>query len=264
MTPRFLTEQREGGIVVLTMDGPDDRNALSRPDQCQAFVDACARMNADETVKVAVLTGAGPAFCSGGNVKHMRSHEGFMAGSPVEVAEGYRRSLQQVAVALFGLEVPMIAAVNGPAMGAGLDIACMCDIRIASVRAKFAETFVRLGIISGIGGTWFLPRVVGYPMAAELSFTGRVIDAVQARACGLVSEVVPAEELMSRALSLAEEMARNSGVALRFCKRLLRISERNDLRSSLDATAAYQALAHQTAEHRQAVETYLGAQKPRA
>ena len=137
------------------------------------------------------------------------------------------------------------------------DLACMCDIRLASERARFAETFIRLGIISGIGGSWFLPRVVGAAMAAELSFTGRVIDAEQARAFGLVSEVLPDAQLLDRAWVLAEEIAQHSGVALRYCKRLLRISASPDLRSSLEATAALQSLAHQSPEHGHAVKIFL-------
>ena len=257
MTQSFLQEQRRGGVVLATLNRPEERNALSTPEQCDEIVAAARRFNADTTLKVVVLTGAGTAFCAGGNVKHMRSHEGFMAGNPVEIAERYRRYLQQIAIALHDLELPLIAAVNGPAMGAGLDIACMCDIRIASEHARFAETFVRLGIISGIGGSWFLPRVVGAAMAAELSFTGRVIDAEQARACGLVSEVLPKAALLDRAWALAEEIAQHSGVALRYCKRLLRMSGATDLRSSLEATAALQSLAHQSPEHGRAVEAFL-------
>ena len=257
MTQPFLHEQRRGGVLLLTMNRPEERNALSTPQQCDEMVAAARRINADEALKAVVLTGAGTVFCAGGNVKHMRSHEGFMAGNPVEIAERYRRHLQQIAIALHELELPLIAAVNGPAMGAGLDIACMCDIRLASKRARFAETFVRLGIISGIGGSWFLPRVVGAAMAAELSFTGRVIDAQEARRCGLVSEVLPEAALLDRAWALAEEIAQHSGVALRFCKRLLRMGAGTDLRSSLEATAALQSLAHQSPEHGRAVEAFV-------
>lgn len=257
MTRPFLREERHGGVLLLTMDRAEERNALSTRDQCDEFVAATRRINADDTLKAVVLTGAGTAFCAGGNPKHMQSHEGFMAGNPVEVAESYRRALQQIALSLYELELPLIAAVNGPAMGAGLDIACMCDLRIASERARFAETFVRLGIISGIGGSWFLPRVVGAAMAAELSFTGRVIDAEQARRCGLVSEVLPEAALLDRARSLAEEIAQHSGVALRYCKRLLRVGAGTDLRSSLETAAALQSLAHQSPEHVRAVEAFL-------
>lgn len=257
MTDPFLREERRGAVTVLTMNGPEDRNALSSAWQCEEFVEVCRRINADHGVKVVILTGRDPAFCSGGNIKHMRSLEGFMAGRVEEVAEGYRATLQQLALSLYELQVPVIAAVNGPAIGAGLDIACMCDVRIASDRACFSEAFVRLGLISGIGGAWFLPRIVGASRAAELSFTARVVDAAQALEYGLVSEVLAADRLMARAHALAEEIAQHPGPALRFCKRLLRRSDGSDLRTSLDMTAALQAIAHQTPEHHLAVERFL-------
>ncbi len=257
MTAPFLKIEREGPLVILSMDEPETRNALSRPEQCFEIIEALAAINGDTSIHVAILTGEGPAFCAGGNVKDMQAHQGFMAGNPTEIGERYRRTLQRLALALHGLEVPVIAAVNGPAMGAGLDLACMCDLRIAAQEARFAETFVRLGIISGIGGAWFLPRAIGQARAAEMAFTGRIIDAATALDIGLVSEVVPRERLMTRGRELAGEISRNSAIALRYTKRLLRLSERNDLASSLDATAALQTLAHQTQEHRDLVDHYL-------
>jgi enoyl-CoA hydratase/carnithine racemase len=245
------------------MDQSETRNALSTAEQCQDFIAVLQALSDDDTMRVAVLTGAGPAFCAGGNVKHMQTHEGLMSGPANEVAERYRRTLQRLALALHGLEIPIIAAINGPAMGAGLDISCMCDVRIASEKARFAETFVKLGLISGIGGAWFLPRAIGHARAAQMAFTGQVIDASTALAYGLVSEVVAPEQLLPRALELAHEMAVNSAPALRYTKRLMRLSERSDLASALDATAALQALAHQTREHGVSVDRYLEAQQAR-
>lgn len=118
------------------MDEPATRNALSRPQQCVEFIDAIGAINADESVRAMILTRAGPAFCAGGNIKDMQSHQGLMAGSLIEICERYRQALQRLALALHTLEVPVIAAANGPAMGAGLDIVCMCDLRIASREAN--------------------------------------------------------------------------------------------------------------------------------
>jgi enoyl-CoA hydratase/carnithine racemase len=259
----FVTSEIRSGIATLTMNQPDTRNALSTPKQCNEFIRALQALTDNDEVRVAILTGAGAAFCAGGNVKDMQSHGGLMAGTPNEIAERYRRTLQRLASALHGVEVPIIAAVNGPAIGAGLDISCMCDIRIASENARFAETFVRLGLISGIGGAWFLPRAVGNARAAEMAFTGRVIDAATALEFGLVTEVLGEAELMPRAHVLAREIADNSGPALRYTKRLLRASERSDLATSLEATAAWQALAHLTPEHGESVDRYLEAQRLR-
>jgi enoyl-CoA hydratase/carnithine racemase len=245
------------------MDDPTTRNALSSAEQCAEFVDVLTEINRDDSVRCAILTGAGPSFCAGGNIKDMETQSGIMAGTLSQIAERYRRTLQRLAQELYGLEVPIIAAVNGPAMGAGLDLACMCDIRIASREAKFAETFVRLGLISGIGGAWFLPRAIGMARASELAFTGRIIDAETACGLGLVSEVVEKDELLARAFVLATEISQNSGTALRYTKRLLRLSERNDLISSLEATAALQTLAHTTPEHKESVDRYLEEQRLR-
>ncbi|RAH96785.1 enoyl-CoA hydratase [Acuticoccus sediminis] len=253
----FVDIERHGRVALLALNSPADRNALSRQDQCDALAEALHEVNAEQDVHVAVLTGRGPAFCAGGNVKDMRTKAGFMAGTPTEMERAYRRGLHRIPLAFQALEVPVIAAVNGPAMGAGLDIAAMCDLRIASTEARFAEVFVRLGIISGIGGAWFLPRVLGPARAAELAFTGRVLDAGTALQWGLVSEVTEPGALLDRALTLAGEMAQHSGVALRYYKRLIRMGTQQDLATALDATAALQVLAHSTPEHEAAVDAML-------
>src|SRR5262245_37789027 len=164
----------------------------------------------------------------------------------MDIRHEYRRGIQRLTLALFNLEVPVIAAVNGHAIGAGLDLACMCDIRIASEKAKFAESFVKLGIIPGDGGAWLLQRVIGYQRAAELSFTGDTIDAQAALAIGLVTRVVAPDALMSSARELAARIAANSGPALRMTKRLLRQAQTARLEETLQLSAALQALAHNT------------------
>ncbi len=257
----FVLYAQQGAVVTLTLNDPDARNALSAQAQWDAVVDACDRAQRDPGVKCLILTGAGSAFCAGGNVKDMKNKSGIAAGTPYEIREGYRNGIQRIPLALYNLDVPTIAAVNGAAIGAGCDLACMCDIRVASERAKFAESFVKLGIIPGDGGAWLLPRVVGMSKAAELTFTGDTIDAQQALACGLVSRVVPHESLMSEALALAARIAANSGPALRMAKRLLREGQHTRLDSLLEMSAAMQALAHHTPEHEVAIDAFLAAMK---
>jgi enoyl-CoA hydratase/carnithine racemase len=157
--------------------------------------------------------------------------------------------------------VPTIAAVNGPAIGAGCDLACMCDIRIASTEARFAESFVKLGIIPGDGGAWWLQRVIGYARAAELSFTGEIIDAQTALGIGLVSRVVSAAELLPSARALAGRIAANPAPALRMAKRLLRHAQTSRLDETLELSAAMQALAHHTGEHDAAVAAFFAGKK---
>ncbi|MEI7447913.1 MAG: crotonase/enoyl-CoA hydratase family protein [Burkholderiales bacterium] len=259
MDTSFVLETRDGGVVTLTLNDPDRRNALSTQAQWDAVVDACERVARDPEVRCVILTGAGSAFCAGGNVKDMKDKAGIAAGSPYAIREGYRAGIQRIPLALYHLDIPTIAAVNGPAIGAGCDLATMCDIRIASDRAKFAESFVKLGIIPGDGGAWLLPRAVGMSKACEMAFTGDTIDAQEALACGLVSKVVPGERLLDEARALAARIAANPGPALRMAKRLMREGQHMRLDSLLEMSAAFQALAHHTPEHDRAVDAFLAA-----
>ncbi len=257
----FVLYEQAGGVVTLTLNDPDARNALSTQAQWDAVVDACARARADLDVKCVIVTGAGSAFCAGGNVKDMKARAGIAGGSPDRIRDRYRNGIQRIPLALYELDVPTIAAVNGPAIGAGCDLAMMCDIRIASEKAKFAESFVKLGIIPGDGGAWLLPRVVGMSKAAELTFTGDTIDAREALAIGMISKVVAPEALLDEARSLARRIAANSGPALRMAKRLLREGQHVRLDTLLEMSAAFQALAHHTPEHAQAIDAFIASMK---
>ncbi|SDR31743.1 Enoyl-CoA hydratase/carnithine racemase [Pseudomonas grimontii] len=261
MSP-FLQIEREGGIVTVRMNHPDTRNALTTREQIQEFVDLCAELRRDMSVRVMVLTGNGSAFCAGGNVKDMHERGGIFAGSPYELRNTYRDGIQRIPLAIYELDIPVIAAVNGPAMGAGLDLACMCDIRLAAPKAIFAESFVRLGIVPGDGGAWLLPRIIGIPKASLMAFTGDAIDAAKALEWGLVEQVCTHETLQSKAQALARRIASNPGHALRLCKRLLREGQHMRLDSLLELSAAYQALAHHTEDHQEAVAAFVDKRDP--
>jgi len=256
MTEPLIYEQNEG-IVTLTINRPEERNALSDDLIFKAFVDAAEKINADNSVRCVILTGKGKAFSAGGNVKHMRDKEGLFAGTPTELRQGYRHGIQKIPLAFYNLEVPTIAAVNGPAIGAGCDLACMCDIRIAGKSAKFGETFVALGIIPGDGGAWFLPRTIGRSRAAELTFTGDVIDADTALDYGLVSRVVEDDDLLGAATDLAKRISRNPPHALRLSKKLMREGEHTRLESLLEMSSAFQALSHYTEDHMEAIDAFF-------
>ncbi|MEM6634605.1 MAG: crotonase/enoyl-CoA hydratase family protein [Pseudomonadota bacterium] len=258
----FLLSEQDGGVVTLTMNRPEERNALSTPDIFDAFVDACNWIECDLSVRVVILTGAGPAFCAGGNIKQMRDKTGIAAGSPADIRATYRHGLHRLPTALWNLEVPVIAAVNGPAIGAGCDLACMCDIRIASRKARFAASFVKLGIIPADGGAWLLPRVVGHSKAAEMIFSGDPVDAEEALRLGMVSSVTAHETLMSDARALADRIAANPPQALRMSKRLLREADKSSLATTLEMSATMQALAHHTDDHDEAVSAFLEKRPP--
>ncbi|THD75039.1 crotonase/enoyl-CoA hydratase family protein [Thalassobius vesicularis] len=257
----FLKYEQDGKVATLTMNDPDNRNPLTGNSAAAEFVAMAARIEADPSVRVVILTGAGAAFSAGGNVKDMKKYQGD-AIQPMPIRDEYRRGIQRLTLAMYNLDVPLIAAVNGFAIGAGCDLACMCDIRIAAESAKFAESFIKVGIIPGDGGAWLLPRVVGMSKAAEMAFTGEMLDAQAALSCGLVSRVVPDDQLMQTARELADRIAANPGPTLRLTKRLLREGQVTRLDSLLELSAAYQALAHKTAEHAEAVNAFIEKRKP--
>ncbi|WP_322039570.1 crotonase/enoyl-CoA hydratase family protein [Burkholderia diffusa] len=255
----FLIRERQGPILTVTMNRPETRNAISDTDAIDELVACCDEANRDESIRVLVLTGAGAVFSSGGNVKAMRALAESDLHDLAAIRTRYRRGIQRLAHAFQQLEVPAIAAINGPAIGAGTDLACMCDIRIAADSARFAESFIALGLVPGDGGAWFLPQIVGTAVAAEMSFTGDAVDAQTALRHGLVSRVVSDGELLAHAHALAARIARHPGTALRLTKRLLREGRHASLDTLLDLSASYQAFAHATPEHRAAVEALFAA-----
>ncbi|WP_374261926.1 crotonase/enoyl-CoA hydratase family protein [Zoogloea sp.] len=257
----FLRYDQDGPIVTLTMDQPELRNVLTGNSAADEFVAACERITADQSVRVVILTGNGPAFSSGGNVRNMQKY--FVDDiDPALIRHEYRTGIQRLALAVFNLEVPTIAAVNGPAIGAGCDLACMCDMRIAAEEAVFAESFVKVGIVPGDGGAWLLPRAVGQARAAEMAFTGDSIDAATALEYGLVSRVVPAAELLPTARALAGRVAANPGQVLRMTKRLMREAQTTRFETLLEMSAGFQAVAHKTAHHREAVTAFIEKRRP--
>lgn len=261
MTSQPLIVERADHIETWTLNLPESRNAISDPAIVDALCARVAEVNADHEVRAVVLTGAGSAFSAGGNVKDMVDRTGMFGGSPYELRDGYRTGIQRIPRALYHCEVPVIAAVNGPAVGAGCDLAVMCDLRVASTKAWFAESFVQLGIIPGDGGAWLLTKAIGPARAAEMALTGDRVKAEQAAAWGLVNEVVEPEDLLPAARALAARVAKNPPHAVRMAKRLLRESQHQSLESLLELSAAMQALAHHTADHREAL-TAFGEKRP--
>lgn len=256
MTDKLLYEQRDH-VVTLTFNMPETRNALTDTDLCDAVVQTMLRIQADQTVRCAILTGAGKAFSSGGNIKHMKERTSIFGGDAIKAKDGYRVVIQRLARSICNCEVPLIAAVNGPAFGAGFDTACMCDIRIASTQASFAENFARVGLISGDGGSWLLPKQIGLSKAAEMTFTGEAINAQTALEWGLVSRVTSPEDLLAEATDLAERIAYNPPRHLRMAKRLLREGLNMNFDQLLQMSAAYQGACQQTEDHAEAVDALL-------
>lgn len=253
----------ELGIATLTMNDPATRNAVSDLPMIEALLEAFAEIESDPAARVIVLTGAGTSFSSGGNIKKMGRAGGLADSLPAQTRLNYKATIQRLPLAIEALELPVIAAVNGPAIGAGCDLALMCDIRIAAETAAFAESFVRLGIVPGDGGAWLLPRVVGFAKASEMALTGDLVPADEALRIGLISKVVPDADLLPAATALAARIATHPRHAVRMTRRLLREAYRMSLGQTLELSAAYQALAHATGDHEEAVDAFLSKRLPK-
>ncbi len=186
----------------------------------------------------------------------------MFAGTPAELVEQYRKNLQEVLLAVYNVEIPTIAAVNGSAVGAGCGLALMCDIRVASNKATFGETFLNVGLIPGDGSAFTLPRVIGMAKASELIFTAETIDAAAALELGLINHVVEHEELLTKATAVARKIAGRPPQAVRLTKKLLRLGIHSTLAESMIQAASFQALCHFTEDHMEALNAMFEKRKP--
>ncbi|MBL08801.1 MAG: enoyl-CoA hydratase [Rhodobiaceae bacterium] len=253
----WLKFEKKGHIVTLTMNRPEIRNPLGESDDVKNFEEASSLINNDRDVRCVILTGEGAAFSAGGNVKNMKEKKGNFSGSSVALRERYRYGIHRIVRSVWNIEVPVIAAVNGAAVGLGNDVACLADIRIASKNARFGVTFLKIGLIPGDGGAWLLPKIIGLSMASELLFTGKLINADQAKECGLISEVFEESELMIEANNLANSIVKQPPDALRMSKKLLREGMVSNFETMLEMSANMQALMHLTEDHQEAITAFF-------
>ena len=250
------------GIAHIVLDRDDIRNAFSEQAFTDEIVNALEQIQQNSDARVLLLSANGSAFSAGGNIKDMKEKKGIFGGGPAGTRTGYIEGIQKVPKALYTLDIPSICAVQGPAIGAGCDLALYCDIVIASTNAKFGETFINVGIIPGDGGAWILPRRVGLQRAAELIFTGRIVNGPEAAEIGMALECVAPEELMPRVTELAQSIASRPPVTSRMLKSLLRQSLHSGLFDFLDNCAALQAICHSTNDHLEAVTAMIEKRPP--
>jgi enoyl-CoA hydratase/carnithine racemase len=250
-------------VAVLTLNDPTSRNSLS-DEMIEALAAAREQIDAQESLRVLIVTGAGECFSAGGNMDDMLLRRGmFSAQTPFEGREHTMRIMHRIPALIYDIQIPTIAAVNGAAIGGGCDAALMCDIRIASPDAVFSEAFLRVGLIPGDGGAWFLPRIVGMSRAMQMSLTSEMVDADEAYRIGLVSQVVPSEELLPAARALARKIASQPPYATRLTKRLVRYGAQSSLPDTLEMSANMQAQALVSDEHRQAVNKLAERLRPK-
>ena len=254
-----LLYEIKDGIGTITLNRPERLNAFTL-EMIDLWVEALQDARENDAVRVVVVTGAGRAFCSGGDV-------GNMASGSREAMSGLRHKqwlevVHRVPLTLETLDKPVIAALNGAAAGAGLDMALMCDLRFAAEGARFSEAYVKVGLIPGDGGTYFLPRLVGPARALELLWTGDFVDAREAERIGLVNRVVPPDQLMPTTYEFAGRLASGPTVAIRTIKRAVYQGLRTDLRAHLDLISSHMAFIRQTEDHREGARAFVEKRPP--
>jgi 2-(1,2-epoxy-1,2-dihydrophenyl)acetyl-CoA isomerase len=260
----FANFEKSGRIATVTLNRAESRNAIATLEDCQDLVAAFTRASDDPEIVALVLTGAGQAFCSGGDLKAIREGTGIGPRKPaVETRANYRRGVQSVMRALADMEIATIAAINGSAIGLGLDIAAICDMRVMGASVKVASSFVKVGLVPGDGGAWVLTQLLGPARAAEMVLTGDQIGAEEALRLGLINKIAADGAVLADAHALAERVAVNPPRAVRMSKRLLRQAREGTYADVLELSSAFQALAHETADHKEAVNAFVEKRAPR-
>jgi len=255
-----ITYAVEGGIARLTLNKPEKLNALSWGSWAEIET-AIADAETDDGAKVVLITGAGRGFCAGTDLTG-QGEEASWHPRPLQGRPGMMRSRYLATASVYRCKKPTIAAVNGASVGAGFSLAMACDIRIASEAARFSAIFVKRAIVADTGSTWFLPRLVGLENALKLLYTGRIIDAAEALRIGLVSEVVPADELMERATALAREIATGPSVAIELIKRVTQDGLTRDLETQIEMEQFLQGITSQTEDVKEGRQSFLERREP--
>jgi len=247
----------EDKIATITLNRPDKLNAFTGP-MIDAWARALADAQADDAVNVVVVTGAGRAFCAGGDVGRMKEGK----PTPLDNKNQLWENIHRVPKTLEAMDKPVIAMVNGLAVGAGMGMCVMCDVRIAAAEARFSTGYVRVGLVPGDGDTYFLPRLVGAAKALELLWTADFIDAQEALRLGIVNRVVPAGDLAQQTRALARQIADGPQVPIRMIKRLVYQSLRLDLRTHLDLVSSHMAVVRDTLDHAEGVAAFKDKRPP--
>jgi len=245
-------------VATITLNRPDKLNAFTGP-MIDAWANALGEAQADESVNVVVVTGAGRAFCAGGDVSRMKDGE----PTPLDGKNGLWLNIHRVPKTLEIMDKPVIAMVNGLAVGAGMGMSVMCDVRIASDAARFSTGYVKVGLVPGDGDTYFLPRLVGAAKALELLWTADFIEAPEALRLGIVQRIVPAAELAKETYALAAQIANGPQIPIRMIKRLVYQSLKLDLRTHLDLVSSHMGLVRSTADHAEGVAAFKEKRAPK-
>ena len=254
----LVLETREGAVVTLTLNRPDRLNALN-VELGAALVAALRRVGEDDSVRVVVLTGAGRAFCAGGDVGQIREARARNAGHELEAL---LRGGKEIVLTICGMPKPVLAAVNGPAAGAGMNLALACDLRMASDAAMFGQNFAKVGLFPDFGGTYFLPRLAGTGQAAELFYTGEMIPAAEALRIGVVNRVVAAEKFAEEVRATAARLAAAPPLAMRAMKRSLFGATLEELARVLEEEIEQQVKCFNSEDGAEGLNAFFEKRKP--
>lgn len=261
-----IEPDHDSGVTTITLNRPDRLNALSGA-MLSELADVVERVSADDDARVVMITGAGEAFCSGADTDELAGGSGtgphqLGEGGPEALRRGFRDA-QKVILGLHRMEKPVVAAVNGAAVGAGMDLACACDIRLASPKARFMAAYIRVGLFPGYGGAWLYPRLIGMGRAAEMMFTGDFMASEEAERVGLVNRVVPHDELLGETMALARRIADGPPVAMRLSKLMLQRGLEMDLDTAMQMSAAAETITLSSSDHLEGLAAMREKRRPR-
>lgn len=248
-----LKASRADSVLWLSLDNPEFSNAISL-DMVNSLATVLREADQDPQIRAVVIRGHGNVFCSGGDIKAMKAKTGMFAGESNELRLRYIHGIQQIPKALEEFSKPLIAMVNGAAIGAGCDLAMMCDLRVGCENSKFGETFVKLGLVPGDGGAFFLQRVIGYSKAMQMSLTGDLVAGEEAKSWGLLNYYTETANLEVETQRIALKIAENPPVAVQMTKKAVKLAHRSELSTILELSAAYQGITQRTTDHFVALE----------
>lgn len=256
MSYEHLLIEKKEHVTWIWLNRPEASNAYSSS-MVADLPRALDEADRDRDARVVVIAAKGKNFCAGGDVKAMRDRTGMFAGESNELRERYMEGIQQIPLAISRLRKPLIAMVQGAAVGAGCDLVAMADLRVGAETATFAETFAKVGLVPGDGGAWFLIRAVGHSKASEMFFTGKTYTASEAQSMGLLHQSLPSDQLSLKVSELAQELATLPPIALQLTKKSLQHAYESSLGAHLDLVAAFQGITQRSSDHFEAVNQLL-------
>lgn len=257
----MIKTEKQNQSLWITLSNPSTSNSINY-EMIDLLVSELNKAEQDSSVRVIIITGEGKNFCSGGDLNQMQKREEMFAGESDELRRRYELGIQRISRTMEFVSKPLIAMVNGAAAGAGCDLACMCDIRIGTPNTRFLESFVKIGLVPGDGGTFFLQRVIGYAKAMDMTLTGRTVPADEALQMGLLHKIVDEINLVTETQKCADQIAANAPIAVQMAKKAMKVSYLHDLHTSLELLSAYQGIAQRTMDHFEALNAITEKRPP--